>query len=138
MGVHTPQTTASFGDNSVNEQASNFYITGVGFITRCEDVFDTPQWDDLTWTIAYSRTNDLNRNQLIAGDVGVTWAKYFADLAQGTHYGDLTINHWLDAELAWHTYLIDTLGAPDYYIPLVEDPGDWHRNVCNQAAGKVS
>ncbi len=136
MGVHTPQTTASFGDNSVNEQASNFYITGVGFITRCEDVFDTPQWDDLTWTIAYSRTNDLNRNQLIAGDVGVTWAKYFADLAQGTHYGDLTINHWLDAELAWHTYLIDTLGAPDYYIPLVEDPGGLAQERLQSSGGQ--
>lgn len=123
IGVHTPQSTTNYGGNMVTESSANFYVTGAGFVKRYEDVFRTPKWDDLTLTIGYSRSNDFNREQLIAGETQQTKAQYFADLAQGTHYEDLIFTNQFDAELAWYTFLIDTLGAPDNYIPLVQNPG---------------
>lgn len=122
MGVHTPTTTSEFGGIRNEERSSNFYVTGAGFVKRYEDALRTPKWDDLTLTIGYSRTNDFNRDQVISGPTVGSRADYFADLAQGTPYEDLVFTNAFDAELAWYTYLIDTLGAPDNYIPLVQDP----------------
>ncbi len=122
MGVHTPETTTEYSGMRMSESTSNFYVTGAGFIKRYEDALRTPKWDDLTLAIGYSRTNDFNREQIISGTSNTTRAQYFSDLAQGTLYEDLIYTNPFDAELAWYTYLIDTLGAPDNYVPLVQNP----------------
>lgn len=124
MGVHSPNTKTTYGGMFTEESSSNFYVTGAGFVKRYEDALRTPKWDDLTLTIGYSRTNDFNRDQTITGPTGSTRAQYFADLAQGTSYEDLLYTNQFDAELAWYTYLIDTLGSESNYIPLVENPGE--------------
>lgn len=123
LGVSSDQNASLYQGSSTENINSNLYIGNIGFVKRYDDAFRSPDWSDLTFTVGFARLNDFNRNQLISGEADVSRADYFADLAQGTPYDALPFDYPFDAELAWYTYLIDTLGSPSNYVSLVQNPG---------------
>lgn len=136
LGVSSDENGAMYNGSNAQDVNSNIYVGTVGFIKRYEDALRSPNWSDLTFTVGFARLNDFNRNQQIQGEADISRADYFADLAQGTPYENLGFEYPFDAELAWYTFLIDTLGTPDNYVSLVQNPGGLQQERINSSGSQ--
>ena len=136
LGVSSDENSAFYNSSPARDVNSNVYVGTVGLVKRYEDALRSPNWSDLTFTIGFARLNDFNRDQQIQGEADISRADYFTDLAQGTPYEDLAFEYPFDAELAWYTFLIDTLGTPDNYISLVENPGGTQQERINSSGSQ--
>ena len=72
-----------------------------------------------TFAIGYTPLKDLHQRAEWSGEAeGSSITEQFALQAQGTSFDSLWYYYPFDAELAWYTYMIDTLsGATDQYAP---------------------
>ena len=71
-----------------------------------------------TFAFSYAPLKDLHQRAKWSGDQeGESLTQQLALQAQGTPFDSLWFNQPFDADLAWYTYLIDTVGAADQYDP---------------------
>lgn len=71
-----------------------------------------PDFKRGTFAIGYTPLKDLHQRAQWSGEAeGNSITEQFALQAQGTPYDSLWYFHPFDAELAWYTYMIDTLGG---------------------------
>ncbi len=78
-----------------------------------------PDFKRGTFAIGYSPLKDFHQRAEWSGETeGNSITEQFALQAQGTSFDSLWYYYPFDAELAWYTYMIDTLnGAVDQYAP---------------------
>ena len=71
-----------------------------------------PDFKRATFAVGYSPIKDLHQRATWSGESdGNSITEQFALQAQGTSFDSLWYYHPFDAELAWYTYMIDTLGG---------------------------
>lgn len=72
-----------------------------------------------TFAIGYTPLNDFHQRAEWSGETeGNSITQQFAQQANGTAFDSLWYYHPFDAELAWYTYMIDTVaGSDDAYSP---------------------
>lgn len=72
-----------------------------------------------TFAFGYTPLNDFHQRAEWSGETeGNSITQQFAQQANGTDFDSLWYYHPFDAQLAWYTYLIDTLaGSSDQYAP---------------------
>ena len=82
-----------------------------------------PDWKRGTFAIGYSPLKDFHQRAVWTGESeGNSITQQFALQAQGTPYDSLWYYYPFDAELAWYTYMIDTVGgAFDQYAAAFGD-----------------
>ena len=78
-----------------------------------------PDWKRGTFAIGYTPLKDFHQRAEWKGETdGNSITGQFAAQAQGTSFDSLWYFFPFDAELAWYTYMIDTLpGSTDQYAP---------------------
>lgn len=76
-------------------------------------------WKRGTFAVGYTPLQDFHQRAVWTGESdGNSITQQFAQQAQGTGFDSLWYYHPFDAELAWYTYMIDTVpGATDQYAP---------------------
>ncbi|MBL6645411.1 MAG: hypothetical protein ISP55_03075 [Flavobacteriales bacterium] len=72
-----------------------------------------------TFAVAYTPLKDFHQRAIWSGEAeGESITSQFAQQANGTSFDSLWYYHPFDAELAWYTYLIDTVGgSANQYAP---------------------
>lgn len=127
---------AQLGANGFEELETTPVINNIGFVLTNE-INSHPDWRSINFSVSYNRLNTFN-DRLILNDrvSGLNSLQYdFLFDAQGVPLSDLSN---FTTGLAFDTYLIDTVGGPTSYAPLVsEDVNiDQHHDV--EREGRLS
>lgn len=119
----TPVVISSFNTESVYDNAYSiahrvrYSLTNLGMVFSWKIADETSKWKMAQFGFGYNRISDFNNSYFMGGNSkGTSMTDDFIESANGTYWGNLT--H--DAEAAWETWLIDTLGGDpqQYWSPL--------------------
>lgn len=121
---------AQFNGTESNEGKLNFNFSNIGFIaTKVNNKETTHGWLSFNFGIGYTRTNSFHSRYLVEGtNNSSSLADIFVSQANGIHYEDLASEYPFAADLAWQTYLIDTVpGTVDQYFSVIGEYGQLQR-----------
>lgn len=111
------KTEASFLGTTAEEFKYNFNLTNFGMVFTGDlgkPSNESPEWKGIQFGFGVNRLANFNSRTLISGQNmnGSILDAYFS-AAQGRPFDQLNP---FDTELAFNTYLLDTVGAPNNYI----------------------
>jgi len=116
-GLGYTSTESKYLGKTTDDFKYNFNFTNIGMVFAgnigSKDT-DKPEWKGIQFGIGVNRLQNFNNRTLVEGfnNLGTILDIYHAS-AQGTHYDQLGV---FDTQLAFNTYLLDTLGSSTNYI----------------------
>ncbi len=110
--VFNSTSTADYLGTRTKDNKPNFNFGSIGIVnTRIRNKEgNTYGWLNFNFAIGYNRLNSFQNSLSIQGrNFDHSIADAFASQAYGTNYNDLSNSNSFDANLAWQTYVIDTI-----------------------------
>ena len=109
------ETTATYHSSDTFDKNSRSSIPNLNYVSA--NVFDPEQigdWSRFNFGIGYNRLEDYNQHIYISGEQNLnSFSNLILNKAQGTAFDQL---NGFREQLAFNTYLIDTLGATNSYF----------------------
>ena len=132
----TPMTLSFFKDNTLYNGMSSFTQNPKYTVPQCGLVISSPiansAWKRWQFGFGYNRIMDFNNTFRIQGPNHSSFIDPVLNLANGTIYNNLTG----DAQIAWDTYLIDTIpGSINRYRSAFHDQDVDQTAVVSQYGG---
>ncbi len=120
LGLGAGGASTNYLENSIVAAEPHLIVGQLGIALTMP--FSHPDWKRGTFAIGYTPLKDLHQRAEWSGETeSNSITQQFALQAQGTSFDSLWYYHPFDAELAWYTYMIDTIaGSTDQYAPAIE------------------
>lgn len=136
--LNVSSINSAYNGSAGEESKYNFSLNNVGFVIS-KKLQNDNGWKNLQFGVGINRYNNFNQRVLINGvnsdnSISDTWVEY----ANGTNWENIESEDngvgTFDLNLAWWTYLIDTLnGNPNYYQNAVPDGDINQRKYINSS-----
>jgi len=134
--LQSRKTTADFLNSQNDDSRFSFSLENIGLVASYPTTAEDSNWKGFNFSVTYNRLNNFAQNVYMEGvNTNSSMTDFFAIQAEGIHYQDLTDYNSasLFAELAWNSFLIDTLsGNPTSYQSVLATLGETQRKSIMQ------
>lgn len=111
---YTNNTTSKYGTTENSDMKSNFNFSNFGLVFAHAEDGDEQEWKGVGFAFGYNRLNNYHSRMYMSGTAdSSSLLDIYLNSAQG--FTDANTLDPFGAQLAWNTWLLDTINAGNYY-----------------------